>query len=166
MTPRENIILVGMPGAGKSTVGVILAKQTGRDLVDTDVLIQLHTERSLQNIVDRDGYMRLREIEEEILLSLSLDHHVIATGGSAVYSEKAMRHLKTHGVVVFLEVPYSTIVSRVHDFETRGIARRPDQSFAELFEERSALYQKYADLRLPCGDMTQENVSREIVARL
>ncbi len=122
---RSNIVLIGMPGAGKSTVGVILAKQTSRDFVDTDLLIQTSERRPLQKILDENGHIALREIEERILLSLDLHNHVIATGGSAAYSGKAMRHLKKNGVVVFLHVPFAEIVERVRDFGTRGIAQGP-----------------------------------------
>jgi shikimate kinase len=153
-----------MPGAGKSTVGVILAKQTSRDFVDTDVVIQLIENRPLQDIVDRDGHMELRKIEERILLGLNLTNHVIATGGSAAYSEPAMRHLASHGTIVFLDLP--TLVSRVHDFTTRGLAKRPDQTFADLFHERFELYTKYADLTIRCKGLTQEEVCERIVEQL
>ena len=159
---RSNIVLIGMPGAGKSTVGVILAKYTSRDFVDTDVLIQTSERRPLQEILDREGHMALRGIEERILLSLQLSNHVIATGGSAAYSEKAMRHLKRNGIVVFLHVPFAEIQQRVRDFATRGIARAPDQSFADLFEERYVLYKKYADITIDCRGLNQEEVSETI----
>ena len=159
---RSNIVLIGMPGAGKSTVGVILAKQTSRDFVDTDLLIQTSERRPLQKILDDDGHIVLREIEERILLSLDLQNHVVATGGSAAYSGKAMRHLKKNGVVVFLHVPFAEIVERVRDFGTRGIARAPEQSFADLFEERYVLYQKYADVTIACEGLDQEQVSQAI----
>src|SRR5512139_586368 len=100
----SNLVLIGMPGAGKSTVGVILAKQTSREFVDTDLLIQTLQERTLQDIVDTDGYAVLRKIEEDVLLGLSVQNHVIATGGSAVYSDRAMAHLKSGGLVIFLDV--------------------------------------------------------------
>lgn len=164
--PRSNIVLIGMPGAGKSTVGVILAKQTSRDFVDTDLLIQTSERRPLQTILDENGHIALREIEERILLSLNLDSHVIATGGSAAYSGKAMTHLKKKGVVVFLHVPFAEIVERVRDFGTRGIARAPEQSFADLFEERSVLYEKYADLTIACEGLHQEQVSQAIIRRM
>jgi shikimate kinase len=151
-----------MPGAGKSTVGVILAKHTSRDYVDTDVLIQTSERRPLQEIVDTDGHMALRGIEERILLSLDLTNYVIATGGSAAYSANAMHHLKKNGVVVFLHVPFDEIRERVRDFATRGIARAPNQSFADLFEERYVLYRKYADLTVACRGLTQEEVSETI----
>jgi shikimate kinase len=163
---RSNIVLIGMPGAGKSTVGVILAKHTSRDFVDTDVLIQTAERRSLQKILDEDGHIALRKIEERILLSLDLTRHVIATGGSAAYSAAAMGHLKKHGVVVFLHVPFGEIVERVRDFDTRGIARAPDQSFADLFEERYVLYKQYADLTIACEGLDQEQVSQRICRKM
>lgn len=163
---RSNIVLIGMPGAGKSTVGVILAKHTSRSFVDTDVLIQTSEKRPLQQIVDEDGHMALREIEERILLGLDLRNHVIATGGSAAYSDAAMKHLRRDGVVVFLHVPFAEIRRRVRDFETRGIARAPEQSFADLFEERFALYRRYADVTIACEELSQEQVSETIRSRL
>jgi len=163
---RSNIVLIGMPGAGKSTVGIILAKHTSRDFLDTDILIQTSQRRPLQQIVDESGHMALRGIEERILLSLNLIHHVIATGGSAAYSGKAMRHLKESGIVVFLQVSFAEIRERVRDFATRGIARAPDQSFADLFEERHVLYKKYADLTIDCDGLNQEQVSETIRRRL
>ena len=163
---RSNIVLIGMPGAGKSTVGVILAKHTSRDFVDTDLLIQTSERRPLQKILDENGHIALREIEERILLSLDLTHHVIATGGSAAYSDEAMKHLKKNGIVVFLHVPFAEILERVRDFDTRGIARAPEQSFADLFEERYVLYRKYADLTIACEGLNQEQVSQTICRRM
>jgi shikimate kinase len=159
---RRNIVLIGMPGAGKSTVGVILAKQTSRDFVDTDLLIQTAQQRPLQQILDDRGHMALRGIEEQILLSLNLRSHVIATGGSAAYSSAAMRHLKTHGIAVFLHVAFDALLRRVKDFGTRGIARAPEQTFADLYEERLVLYRKYADITIDCADLDQEQVAAAI----
>jgi shikimate kinase len=167
MTPqRSNLVLIGMPGAGKSTVGVILAKQTGRAFVDTDVVIQVAQARTLQDIVDKDGYFALRHIEERALLGLSVRNHVVATGGSAAYSEPAMRHLKQDGVLIFLDVDLRTIEARVNDFSARGLAKRPDQTFSDLFEERFELYMKYADLVIKCSSMTQEQVCARISKEL
>ena len=163
---RSNIILIGMPGAGKSTVGVILAKLTSRDFVDTDVLIQASQGRTLQDIVDTDGYMFLRKIEEEVLLGLSLRNCVIATGGSAVYSDSAMAHLKSAGLAVFLDVDMPTLEARVHDYSTRGLAKRADQDFADMFLERFMLYTQYADITVKCAGLTHEEVCARIMDRV
>ena len=152
-----------MPGSGKSTVGVILAKKTSRNFADTDVLIQTSQQRTLQDIVDRDGCATLRKIEEELLLSLSIQNHVIATGGSAIYSDQAMTHLKSDGILILLDVDFATLESRIRDFSSRGIARRPDQSLADLFDERFALYTKHADITIQCGGLTQEDVCARII---
>lgn len=162
----SNIVLIGMPGAGKSTVGVVLAKKTARDFVDTDILIQTALGRTLQDIVDRDGYTVLRQVEQDALLDLHVQRHVISTGGSAVYSDPAMRHLKADGVAVFLDVSLDTLEARIPDFSTRGLAKRPDQSFAELFDERNSLYNTYADITIKCDGLTPEEVCAKIIARL
>ena len=161
-----NIVLIGMPGAGKSTVGVILAKRTARDFVDTDLLIQKTEKRSLQEILDADGYLGLRRIEERVLLSMELCGHVIATGGSAVYSDAAMDHLRRVGIIVFLDVDLDAIKSRVTDFDSRGIAKRADQSFEALFEERRVLYRKYADITIDGARLNQDQVCEGIRAAL
>ena len=160
---KANIILVGMPGSGKSTVGVILAKLLSRSFIDTDILIQASEQRALQDIVDREGYMALRRIEERILLSLDCKAHVIATGGSAVYSQSGMEKLRANGIVVYLQVDLPTLESRVRDFTTRGLAKRPDQTFADLFQERTSLYSQYADLAIDCSGFTHEQVCARII---
>lgn len=163
---HNNIVLIGMPGSGKSTVGVILAKMTSRDFVDTDVLIQTHEGRSLQDIVDTEGHLVLRQIEERILLDLQCREHVVATGGSAAYSHRAMEHLKRRGVVVFLDADLPTLRARVRDFSKRGLAKRPEQTFEDLFHERFVLYTRYADLTITCAGLTQEEVCAEIIDAL
>jgi shikimate kinase len=165
MDNNSNIVLIGMPGAGKSTVGIILAKMTSRDFIDTDILIQLTTGRSLQEIVDTEGPLALRKIEEEVILSLRGRHHVIATGGSAVYSAVAMDHLRLNGTIVFLDVDLSTLTSRIHNIHSRGIAKRQEQSLEDLFEERSVLYRKYADITIACAGLSQEEVCTQIIER-
>ncbi|MFC1512228.1 shikimate kinase [Candidatus Latescibacterota bacterium] len=161
-----NIVLIGMPGSGKSTAGVILAKLMSRDFIDTDILIQASESRSLQDIVDTEGYMALREVEEKIILALNCHNHIIATGGSAVYSHAAMKHLKSEGIIVFLNVDLNTLESRVCDFDTRGLAKRPDQNYADLYEERLILYKKYADITINCTDLTYEKVCQKIIEEM
>lgn len=165
-SPRSNIVLTGMPGSGKSTVGVILAKRTGRSFTDTDLLVQAAAGRTLQEIVDRDGYLELRRIEETVLSSLALTRHVIATGGSAVYSDAAMGHLRERGVIVFLDADLNRLLSRVPDFGSRGLAKRPDQTFAQLYEERLPLYRRFAEITVPCGQLTHEQVAAAIEAEM
>jgi len=162
----SSIVLIGMPGAGKSTVGVLLAKLTCRSFVDTDVLIQSSQARPLQDIVDGDGYLALRAIEEQIILGHGCMGCVIATGGSAVYSPVAMAHLKQHGTVVFLDAGLPTLEARVRDLATRGLAKRPDQSFRDLFEERTPLYRQYADITIDCDGRSHEEVCAKIIAAL
>lgn len=159
----SNIVLIGMPGSGKSTVGVILAKMASLDFVDTDILIQRASGKSLQEIVDGDGYLALRKIEEEVLLKLECRDHVIATGGSAVYSPAAIAHLKRDGVLIFLDVDIQTLKSRIRNHETRGLAKHPDQTLEELFAERLTLYREYADITISGAGLTQEDVCDAIL---
>jgi shikimate kinase len=166
MSQKNSVILVGMPGAGKSTLGVLLAKELNLDFLDTDVSIQVHEGRSLQDIMDCEGYMRLREIEEHVLLKTDAYGKVISTGGSAVYSDAGMVHLKTQGTVVFLDVTLDELRKRIHNFDTRGIARRPEQSFDALFKERCALYNKYADIRFDCNGKSPADILEALKEQL
>jgi shikimate kinase len=166
MQGKTNLVLIGMPGSGKSTVGVILAKRTSRDFVDTDLVIQHEEGRSLQDILDSDGYLALREVEARVLQGLQLRNHVISTGGSAVYSDAAMQHLRRDGICVYLDVSVDTLRARITDYETRGIAKRPDQSFADLFAERTSLYRRYADFTIAADGLSQEAVCSAITAAL
>lgn len=153
---RSNVVLIGMPGAGKSTVGVLLAKALAKGFIDTDLLIQTAEGRTLQDIVDSEGHHRLREIEERELRALRADRHVIATGGSAVYSPPAMEALRAHGVVVYLRVPLETLVGRVSNLGTRGIAKAADQSFEDVFRERTPLYERHAEITVDCDGLNAE----------
>jgi shikimate kinase len=165
MDQNSNIILIGMPGSGKSTVGVILAKMMTRPYLDSDILIQLVTKCSLQDIVNSKGHMALRKIEEDVLLDIKCQNHIIATGGSAAYSEPAMIHLKRDGRIVFLDADLDTLKSRIKNYETRGLAKRPDQSFQDLFDERHELYIKYADIVIPSNQSSQEEVAEMIITK-
>ena len=143
-TQYSTISLIGMPGVGKSTVGVILAKLIGLEFTDTDLSIQAREGRTLQEIVDSDGHLRLRAIEEDVLLSVPLAGHVMATGGSVIYSEEIMRRLRDAGPVVYLSADVDTLKLRVSANPERGIASGADQTFEDIFNERTPLYRRYA----------------------
>jgi shikimate kinase len=159
---KTNITLIGMPGAGKSTIGIILAKVLAWGFVDTDILIQIRQQKSLQQIIEESGHLHLRQIEAEEILKLRVRRHVIATGGSAVYSAQAMAHLGEISTIVFLEVCYDELLRRIHNFNSRGIARAKGQSFQELFAERQLLYQRYAEVTIACDDLDQEEIAAKI----
>lgn len=159
---KSNLTLIGMPGAGKSTIGIILAKNLGLGFIDTDVLIQINRRKTLQQIIDESGHLNLRAVEEKEILKLDVASHVIATGGSAVYSEKAMAHLQRISRIIFLEIDFEKIEKRIHNFATRGIARADDQTFAELFLERRQLYRKYAEITIDCNAADQEALALQI----
>lgn len=142
---RTNLVLIGMPASGKSTVGVILAKVIGYDFIDTDLLIQRAEKKRLSEIIKAVGVDGFLEVEERVCSSVEADHCVIATGGSVVYSEKAMRHLKKIGHVMYLKTDYETIRRRLGNIRQRGVALREGQTLRDLYEERVVLYEKYAD---------------------
>lgn len=162
----RNLIFVGMPGSGKSTVGVLVAKRLGLGFTDTDLLIQQTAGRTLQDIVNSEGYLALRQVEEQVLLNLHVQKHVISTGGSAVYSEAAMRHLEAGGLVVFLDISLETVVARIGDYSLRGISKRPEQSLVELYQERAALYSRYADITIQGDELNQEQVCDALIDQL
>lgn len=159
---KQNVVLIGMPGAGKSTVGVVLAKRLGLSFVDTDLLIQAQTGRHLQAIIDTDGLSRFRAIEEEVLLSADVSGTVIATGGSVVYSEAGMAALSARGVVVFLEVPPLELERRIKDMDNRGVVIDPGQTFADLYANRLPLYRRYADITVQCDGLSVEDIAGRI----
>ncbi|PSF04622.1 shikimate kinase [Marinobacter fuscus] len=163
MKGHKNLVFIGMPGSGKSTVGVLVAKRLGLGFVDTDLEIQQQTGRTLQDIVDQDGYLALRKIEEAVLCALNLQSQVISTGGSAVYSDVAMQHLKHGGLVVFLDIPLSVVRQRIGDYSLRGISRRPGQSLEDLFTERLALYRRYADVTVQGQGLSQDEVCQAVI---
>lgn len=149
--PMKNIILIGMPGAGKSTMGVILAKILGRTFIDTDLLIQEQAKRRLQEIIDTDGPDAFLELEEKTILSRHFTDAVIATGGSVVYSKKAMEHLKKDGVVVYVKVSFSTMKKRLRNITTRGIVLVGGQTLSDMYRQRIPLYEQYADITVDCS---------------
>jgi len=163
---HSNIVLIGMPGCGKSTIGIMLAKQMALEFIDTDVLIQAQEGQKLQDIIDQRGHEVLKHIEEQVILGLNLRNHVIATGGSAAYSESAMGHLARTGRIVYMDVDLPEIRRRLGDFGTRGIARRPEQSLEALFEERTALYRSHAAIHVDCNGLGQEAACAKIITHL
>ena len=143
---KNNIILIGMPGAGKSTAGVILAKTLGYDFIDTDILICRNTGATLQDYIDAHGIDSFLRIEESTALSLDCDNTVIATGGSMALSDPAMGHLKRDSVTVFLDVPFSELAARLKNIRTRGILLSPGQTLENLYHTRVPIYKRYADI--------------------
>jgi shikimate kinase len=155
-----------MPGAGKSTVGVLLAKHLGLGFVDTDILIQERAGRRLQQILDEAGYRELRRLEEEAILELDAGGAVIATGGSAVYSALAMRRLRELGRIVYLKAGCDLLAARIDDYERRGIANPGGQSLEEIYRERTPLYERCADAVVAVDGLTHEEVARAVVAAI
>ena len=161
---RANTIsLIGMPGAGKSTIGVVLAKLSGLRFVDTDLDIQVQAGATLQQILNKEGYRHLRSLEQDVLLGIELNGAIIATGGSVVYSEAVMQRLKSVGPVVYLEANLATLQKRVAAAPLRGIACDTGQGFADIFAERTPLYKRYADLSVNASAGTPETVATAIL---
>lgn len=152
----KNIILIGMPGAGKSTVGVLLAKSMLMDFCDTDLLIQKKYSKSLCEIINSDGIDAFIKTEDELVSQVKLENTVIATGGSVVYGENAMRNLKENGLVVYLKVSPQELYERINNIHTRGIAMKEGTTLNELYDERAPLYEKYADVVIECDKLTPE----------
>jgi len=163
---KLNLVLIGMPGAGKSTVGVLLAKRLGMDFLDTDIWIQTRERKSLQQIIAAAGMDGFCALEEKHLLTLAVQGHVVATGGSAIYGPKAMTHLKASGKVFYLDTGAQTLQLRLGDLDRRGVIRMPGQDLAGLFAERHPLYRAYADQVVACGELTPDQVLEKLVALL
>ena len=142
---KTNLILIGMPASGKSTVGVILAKVLGYGFIDTDILIQRAQKKRLAQIINEVGVDGFLEVENRVNASVEADHCVIATGGSAVYGEDAMRHFKEIGHIMYLKTDFETIRKRLGNIRQRGVALREGQTLRDLYDERTVLYEKYAD---------------------
>ena len=158
----KNIILIGMPGAGKSTVGVVLAKKLGYAFVDADLVIQSREGKLLHEIISECGVEGFWRVEESVGESIEADRTVIATGGSAVYGSKAMAHYKQIGTVIYLSLPLAGIRERLGDLDERGVTLREGQNLDSLYAERLPLYEKYADITMACEGLE----IREIVERI
>ena len=143
---KNNIVLVGMPGVGKSTVGVILAKVLGYQFLDADLVIQQQEGKLLKEIIAEVGTEGFIEVENRVNAGITCSKTIIATGGSVVYGKEAMEHLKEIGIVVYLKVPYETIEKRLSDIKGRGVVLKHGQTLYDLYMERTPLYEKYADV--------------------
>ncbi len=159
---NRNIVLIGMPGAGKSTVGVLLAKALKMPFVDTDLLIQQQQGFYLQELIDAHGINEFIKVEENVVLGLDVKNHIIATGGSVVYSAAAMQHLKNAGVIVFLNTKIYQLERRLKNAQSRGIAMKSGQTISMLYKERMPLYEKYADIEIDCSKKHIETIVSEI----
>lgn len=159
---KKNIVLIGMPGAGKSTVGVVLAKKAGYKFMDSDLVIQEKEGKLLHDIIEEIGLNGFVEVENKINAQIQTKNTVIATGGSVVYGEEAMQHLKEIGTVVYLKLPYEEIKHRLGDLNQRGVAIRPGQTLKSLYDERILLYEKYADITIDCENKQIRQIVCEI----
>ncbi len=162
----NNVILIGMPGCGKSTAGVVLAKVLGYEFTDSDLLIQKREGKLLREIIAEYGEERFLEIEGEVNAGIQADRHVIATGGSVVYSGKAMKHLKEIGRIVYLKLSYATICSRLGNIRRRGVVLKDGQSLKDLYDERTPLYEAYADIVLDAEGQDVEGLMDAIAKAL
>lgn len=163
---KSNIILIGMPGCGKSTVGVVLAKNLGYRFLDSDICIQEREDRLLHEIISQEGLDGFLSIENEVNASLDVKRHVVATGGSAVYGKEAMLHLGEIGTIVYLRLPYKDIEERLGDLAKRGVAVKDGQTLYDLYEERIPLYEKYAEITVDCHDKAIRDIVAEIAGRI
>ncbi len=153
------VSLVGMPGVGKSTLGVVLAKAMAKQFVDTDLLIQQDIGCSLQSVLDEQGYLALRAIEEKVVLNADFSNMVIATGGSVVYSPDVMGKLKALGPVIYLKATLADLEDRLHNFSDRGIASAPGATLASIYAERCPLYERYADIVCDTSELVSQSRS-------
>lgn len=162
----KNIILIGMPGAGKSTVGVVLAKKLGYQFLDSDLVIQEKCGKLLYQLIDERGEAGFLMLENEINASICADGAVIATGGSAVYGREAMAHFKDIGSVVYLRLPYEELRERLGDLHERGVVLKKGYTLLDLYKERCVLYEKYADIVIDCGGRDIRSVMEEIADKV
>lgn len=162
---KESVVLIGMPAAGKSTIGVVLAKTLGKQFIDTDLLIQEREGMLLQEIINTKGNDYFRKAEEEVLSQLKADHSVIATGGSAVYYPEAMKNLHSLGPVIYLQLSVPTLKRRLNNIKTRGITMAPGQTIEDLARSRVPLYEGYADIVMPTEGLdVEETIQRICIA--
>lgn len=163
---KNNIVLIGMPGVGKSTIGVILAKVLGYQFVDADLLIQQQEGKLLKDIIAEVGTEGFIQVENRVNASIQAENTIIATGGSVVYGKEAMEHLKSIGTVVYLKVSYEILQKRLADIKGRGVVLKEGQNLQSLFEERTPLYEKYADIEISEESLSVEETVEKLVENL
>lgn len=159
----NNLVFIGMPGVGKSTVGVVLAKVLGYKFVDSDIVIQEREKRLLHEIISTEGVEGFIEIENQVNASIETDKSIIATGGSVVYGKEAMEHLKSIGKVVYLKLSYEQIEKRLSDIKGRGVVLKTGQNLKNLYDERTLLYDKYADIVIDEENLSVEETITKII---
>ena len=162
----KNVTLIGMPGCGKSTIGVVLAKVLGYQFVDSDLLIQKQEGKLLHEIISQQGQEAFTKIEEQVNASIQGDKQVIATGGSVVYGAKAMEHLQQISTVVYIRLPLVELKHRLGNIRRRGVVLKEGQTLDDLYDERCPLYEKYADITIDALGMDVEQLMDAIVERL
>ncbi len=155
---KSNVVLIGMPGAGKSTIGVLLAKAMRKRFVDTDLLVQQKYGMFLQDIIDKHGLEKFLQMEERVVVDLDVKDHVIATGGSVIYSNSAINHLKRDSTLVYLKLRFDEIDRRLTDTTSRGIVKENEKSLVDLYNERVPLYEKHADIVFNCSNKHMEDI--------
>ncbi len=162
----NNIVLIGMPGSGKSTIGVLLAKMVGYSFIDTDILIQQKENKKLYKIIEENGLNYFKKVENEVNSNIKTENTVIATGGSVVYGKEAMENLKKIGTIVYLKVSKEELKTRLGNFETRGVAIEKGKTFDDLYLERIPLYEKYADITVSSEKIdlatNAENIAKKL----
>lgn len=163
---KNNIVLIGMPGVGKSTIGVILAKVLGYQFIDSDLLIQKQEKRLLKEIIADEGIQRFIAIENEVNAAIEAEHTVIATGGSVVYGRAAMEHLAEIGIIVYLQLSYNPLSARLNNIKGRGVILKEGQDLQDLYEERIPLYERYADIIINEEDLSIENTLTALTRQL
>ena len=163
---KSNITLIGMPGCGKSTIGVILAKVLGYEFLDSDLLIQKKEGRLLHEIISQDGFLRFAKIEEEVNASIEGRKQIIATGGSVIYGELAMEHLREISEVVYIKLPLEELKRRLGNIRKRGVLLKEGQDLDGLYLERCPLYEQYADIIIDAEGLSVEELMEMIVDRL
>ena len=166
MAQHRNVILIGMPGSGKSTLGILLAKALVFDFIDTDVVIQTRQHGRLIEILERLGAEQFCAVENQYCAELELDQYVVATGGSVIYSSDAMTNFQRLGTIVYLSIEFDELLPRITDMDSRGIVMQPGQSFADLYAERVPLYRQFANITVDCTGEDHEHTVSQIMAAL